>query len=226
MDFSFLTEYYMFYVKGMQSTILLSVFTILLGIVIGVFLALMKLSRFRLARIVAASYIEFIRGTPVLVQLYIIYYGLPQIGVDFSVITIFGDDFPDIMAAILTLSINSSAYVAEIIRAGIQSIDTGQSEAARSLGLPYKMTMRYVVLPQAFRNILPALGNEFITVIKTSSIVSIIGISELMYKADTVRGNIFQPFEPLVVAAILYFILTYSLSRLLGVLERRMETNA
>lgn len=226
MDFSFLTEYYMFYVKGVQSTILLSVFTILLGIVIGVFLALMKLSRFRLARIVAASYIEFIRGTPVLVQLYIIYYGLPQIGVDFSVITIFGDDFPDIMAAILTLSINSSAYVAEIIRAGIQSIDTGQSEAARSLGLPYKMTMRYVVLPQAFRNILPALGNEFITVIKTSSIVSIIGISELMYKADTVRGNIFQPFEPLVVAAILYFILTYSLSRLLGVLERRMETNA
>ncbi|EPS46696.1 His/Glu/Gln/Arg/opine ABC transporter permease [Clostridium botulinum A1 str. CFSAN002368] len=188
-------------------------------------LSLMKLSKNKILKYIAVSYIEFIRGTPVLVQLYIIYYGLPTIGIRFPEVPILGSNFPDFFAGILALSINSGAYVAEIIRAGIQAVDKGQMEAARSLGMSESMAMKNVIIPQAFKNILPALGNEFITIIKESSIVSIIGIHELMYNADTVRGNIFRPFEPLLVAAVMYFIMTFTLSKLLGVAERRMRVS-
>jgi arginine/lysine/histidine transport system permease protein len=224
LNFNFLSKYYFFYIAGVENTILLALFTVLFGVVFGIILALMKISKNKIARFIAAAYIEFIRGTPLMVQLFIIYYGLPYIGVTFPDIPALGSNFPDFMAGIITMSINSSAYVAEIIRAGIQAVDKGQAEAARSLGLTQTMTMRHIIIPQALKNILPALGNEFITVIKESSIVSIIGIHELMYNADTVRGNIFQPFEPLIVAAIMYFILTFTLSKLLGVVERRMKS--
>lgn len=213
MDFSFLTKYYMFFISGVKNTVLLAVFSVYLGVVFGVFLALMKISKNRIFNIISTSYIEFIRGTPLLVQLYIIYYGLPNIGIN----------LPDFLAGIVALSVNSAAYVAEIIRAGIQAVDKGQREAARSLGMTHNMTMKYIIIPQAFKNILPALGNEFIVVIKESSIVSVIGIHELMYNADTVRGNTFQPFEPLIVVALIYFIITFTLSKLLGLAERRMR---
>ncbi|UUZ94909.1 amino acid ABC transporter permease [Paenibacillus sp. P25] len=196
MDFSFVTKYYQFFIDGAKVTIILSIFTVVLGVILGIFLAMMRVSRISVLKFIATSYIEFIRGTPILVQLYIIYYGLPKIGITFPDVPALGSAFPDFMAGVLALSINSAAYVAEIFRAGIQAIDKGQMEAARSLGMPHAMSMRYIILPQALRNVLPALGNEFIVVIKESSIVSIIGIGELMYKADTVRGNIFQPFEP------------------------------
>ncbi|KGG80695.1 arginine ABC transporter permease [Caloranaerobacter azorensis H53214] len=213
MDFSFLAKYYMFFIYGLKNTILLAIFSVCLGVILGIFLALMKISKNRILNIISTTYIEFIRGTPLLVQLYIIYYGLPNIGID----------LPDFLAGIIALSINSAAYVAEIIRAGIQAVDKGQMEAARSLGMTHNMTMKYIIIPQAFKNILPALGNEFIVVIKESSIVSIIGIHELMYNADTVRGNTFQPFEPLIVVALIYFIITFTLSKLLGLAERRMR---
>ncbi|WP_427339803.1 amino acid ABC transporter permease [Caloranaerobacter sp. DY30410] len=213
MDFSFLAKYYMFFIDGVKNTVLLAIFSVCLGVVFGVFLALMKISKNRIFNIISTSYIEFIRGTPLLVQLYIIYYGLPNIGIN----------LPDFLAGIIALSINSAAYVAEIIRAGIQAVDKGQMEAARSLGMTHNMAMKYIIIPQAFKNILPALGNEFIVVIKESSIVSIIGIHELMYNADTVRGNTFQPFEPLIVVALIYFIITFTLSKLLGLAERRMR---
>ncbi|QIB26884.1 amino acid ABC transporter permease [Caloranaerobacter azorensis] len=213
MDFSFLAKYYMFFIYGLKNTILLAIFSVCLGVILGIFLALMKISKNRILNMISTSYIEFIRGTPLLVQLYIIYYGLPNIGID----------LPDFLAGIIALSINSAAYVAEIIRAGIQAVDKGQMEAARSLGMTHNMTMKYIIIPQAFKNILPALGNEFIVVIKESSIVSIIGIHELMYNADTVRGNTFQPFEPLIVVALIYFIITFTLSKLLGLAERRMR---
>lgn len=203
----------MFFISGVKNTVLLAVFSVYLGVVFGVFLALMKISKNRIFNIISTSYIEFIRGTPLLVQLYIIYYGLPNIGIN----------LPDFLAGIVALSVNSTAYVAEIIRAGIQAVDKGQMEAARSLGMTYNMTMKYIIIPQAFKNILPALGNEFIVVIKESSIVSVIGIHELMYNADTVRGNTFQPFEPLIVVALIYFIITFTLSKLLGLAERRMR---
>ncbi|MTI49941.1 amino acid ABC transporter permease [Sporosalibacterium faouarense] len=223
MDFSFLSKYYLFFLEGSKNTILLSFFTVIIGVILGTLLALMRLSKKKIIKWISASYVEFIRGTPLLVQLYIIYYGLPRMGVDFTAIPVIGDTYGDFIAGIITLSINSAAYVAEIIRAGIQAVDKGQMEAARSLGMPHAMAMKNIIIPQALKNILPALGNEFIVVIKESSIVSIIGIQELMYNADTVRGNLFQPFEPLIIAAIIYFIMTFTLSKLLGVAERRMS---
>lgn len=215
MNFSFLSNYYMFFINGAKFTIFLAFFTVLIGVMLGVILALMKLSNKKILNLIATAYVEFIRGTPVLVQLYIVFYGLPHIGIS----------LPDFVAGIIALSVNSSAYVAEIIRAGIQAVDKGQMEAARSLGMPPAMSMRYIIIPQAIKNILPALGNEFIVVIKESSIASIIGIHELMYNADTVRGNIFQPFEPLIVAAIMYFLMTFTLSKIVGTFERRMKTS-
>lgn len=225
MDFGFLKDYYMFFLSGAKITVLLAVFSVFFGVALGVFFALLKLSNNKLLRGIATSYIEFLRGTPMLVQLYIIYYGLPLIGINFPDIPAFGSSFPDFMAGVVCLSFNSGAYVAEIIRAGIQAVDKGQMEASRSLGFTYAMTMRYIIIPQAFRNILPALGNEFIVIIKESAIVSIIGIHDLMYNADTVRGNIFQPFEPLIIAAIMYFMMTFTLSKALGLVERRLKTS-
>lgn len=212
LDFSFLGKYYMFFLIGAKNTIIIAAFSVLFGVVLGTLLALMKQSKIWVLRTISSAYIEFVRGTPLLVQLFIVYYGLPM-------------NLSAIPAGIVALSFNSGAYVAEIIRAGIGAVDKGQMEAARSLGMTHIESMRYIILPQALRNILPVLGNEFITVIKESSIVSVIGIPEIMYNAETVRGNTFKPFEPLLAAAIIYFVLTYSLSKLVGLTERRLKTS-
>lgn len=213
MDFSFLSQYAPFFLEGAKLTLILAFFTVLFGSIIGLLLSLMRLSTSKILKTISAIYVEFIRGTPMLVQIFIIYYSLPSIGIE----------LPDMTAGILALSINSAAYVAEIIRAGIQAVDKGQMEASRSLGMGYGQAMFHIIIPQAFKNILPALGNEFIVVIKESSIVSMIGLHDLMYNANIVRGNIFRPFEPLLVAAFIYFIMTFTLSKLLGLLERRMK---
>lgn len=224
MDFSFLNNYYGFFINGTKITILLAFFTVILGLVLGTFLSLMKLSKNKLISLIATSYIEFIRGTPLLVQLYLIYYGFPSIGIEFpSISGISGSS--EFIAGVIALSINSAAYIAEIIRAGIQAVDKGQDEAGRSLGFDYKDTMRYIIIPQAFKNVLPALGNEFIVVVKESAIVSIIGIHDLMYNTDTVRGNTFKAFEPLIVTAVIYFIITFTLSKFVSNFERRLATN-
>lgn len=210
-----LSKYYLFFLDGVKYTVVMAFFAVILGTVLGLFLSLMKTSKNKVLKAIATVYVEFIRGTPLLVQLYIIYYGLDYIGIS----------LPGIASGVVTLSINSGAYVAEIIRAGIGAVDKGQTEASRSLGMTQGMTLRYVIIPQAFKNILPALGNEFITIIKESSIVSVIGIAELMYKTDTVRGNTAEPFIPLIIAAVLYFILTFTLSKLVGMLERRLKVS-
>ncbi|MDD4503602.1 MAG: amino acid ABC transporter permease [Clostridiaceae bacterium] len=214
MDFSYLQKYYGFFIDGTVITLLLSFFGVAFGVLLGVVFALMKLSKNPLLKNFAASYIEVIRGTPLLVQLYIVYYGLPRL---------IGMDFEDLTLGIIAISFNSAAYVAEIIRAGILSIDKGQMEAARSLGMSHRMAMTNIIIPQAFKNILPALGNEFIVLIKESAIVSVIGIHDLMYNTDTVRGNTFRPFSPLIVAAAIYFVITFTLSKLLSLLERRLR---
>ncbi|WP_159883698.1 amino acid ABC transporter permease [Paenibacillus puerhi] len=224
MDFSFLPQYYMFFINGTKITLMLAFFTIIFGVAFGLMFCLMRMSRVWPLKALATSYIEFIRGTPFLVQLYMIYYGLPNLGFKLPDFSLMGVSFPDFSFAVIALSINSSAYVAEVFRAGIQAIDKGQMEAARSLGLSQVQAMRFIVLPQAFKNVLPALGNEFIIVVKDSSLVSVIGISELMYSFDTVRGNTFQTFGPLAVVAVIYFIMTFTLSKLLGLAERRMRT--
>lgn len=225
MDFSFLKNYYMFFLDGAKITLLLAVLTIFFGVIFGILLALMRISHNPILKTISAAYIEFIRGTPIMVQLFIVYYGLSFIGITFPDINVLGSSFPDLMAGVTALSINSAAYVAEIVRAGIQAVDKGQMEASRSLGLTYFMSMKSIILPQAIKNILPALGNEFIAIIKESSIVSIIGIHELMYNTDMVRGNTFKPFEPLIVTAGIYFIITFSLSTIVRTLERRLKTS-
>ena len=216
MNLDFIIEYKMFYISGVQNTLLLAIFAVFFGVILGIILALMKLSKKMVLRGIASAYIEFLRGTPVIVQIYIVFYG-------FTYFVPF--DFPDMVWGVVALSLNSGAYVAEIIRAGIKAVDKGQMEAARSIGMPHNMGMRYIVIPQAFKNILPALGNEFIVVVKESAIVSVVGITELMYRADTIRGITYRPFAPLMVAALIYFIITFTLSRLLGIVERRMSAS-
>ncbi|HHU36407.1 MAG TPA: amino acid ABC transporter permease [Treponema sp.] len=227
MNFTFLTKYWSYYLLGAKNTILLALLAVIIGVAIGLFLAILRISKNRGLRFIGTAYVEFIRGTPLLVQLFIIYYGLQAIGIRFPespfLSRILGINFADFMAGVITMGINSGAYVCEIFRSGIQTVDRGQTEAARSLGLSWPRTLRYIIIPQAFRNVLPTLGNEFIVVIKESSIVSIIGIADLMYKANTIRGNTFQPFEPLIVAALVYFLMTFPLSKMLAHIERRMK---
>jgi len=222
LNFRFLLTYWPLFLTGAVNTLVLAFFTVLLGTFIGLGISLMKLSHNKPLVFVSSAYIEIIRGTPLLVQIFIIYYGLP---LNFPAAFVMGIDLSRFIPGIIALSINSSAYVAEIIRAGILAVDKGQMEAARSLGFNTKRAMKLVVLPQAIKNILPALGNEFVVIIKESSIVSVIGIAELMYNSSIVRGVTFRPMEPLLVAAVLYFIMTFSLSKGLGVAERRMRTS-
>lgn len=223
MSFGYLSEYFSFFMKGAGITVFLSFFTVVLGAVFGTGFALMKLSKNIILKGISSVFIEIVRGTPLFVQLFILYYGLPLIGINIPEITAFGMNFTDFIAGILALTINSTAYVAEVIRGGIESIEKGQMEAARSLGFSHNMSMKYIVIPQAVKNILPALGNEFITVIKESSIVSIIGIHEIMFNAQVVSGTTFEPISPYIFAAAMYFVLTFSLSKLLGRFERKMR---
>lgn len=229
MNFSFLNRYWSFYLIGAKNTVLLAIIAVVIGAALGLLLAICRISKSRILRFVSTAYVEFVRGTPLLVQLFIIYYGLQAVGIrfpDIPVMTAILDiNFSDFMSGVITMGLNSAAYVCEIFRSGIQSVDKGQMEAGRSLGLSYGQTLQKIIVPQAIRNVLPALGNEFVVVIKESSIVSIIGIADLMYKANTVRGNTFQPFEPLLVAALVYFLLTFTLSKLLAYIEKRMRNH-
>lgn len=223
MNFEFLSKYYQFFIDGTKITISISLCTLILGFMIGIIVCLGRISRNKIVSFISGAYIEFLRGTPLLVQIYIIYFGLPGLGIQFPD---FGPISSDYIAAVFALSINSSAYIAEILRSGIQSIDKGQMEASRSLGLDYNMSMRYVIVPQALKNVLPALANEFIVLVKESSIASVIGIRDLMYSADIVKGNTYLAFEPLIVASLIYFALTFSLSKLVGLIENKLETKS
>ena len=205
-----LTEYQHYYLQGIGYTLFLSFFSVILGLTLGVIMALAKMSKSKILKTLANIYIEIIRGTPLLVQVFIIYYN--------GVI-----DMGPIVAGIIALSLNSSAYTAEIVRAGIQAVDKGQMEASRSLGMTSGMAMKEVILPQAIKNILPALGNEFIVVIKESAVISIIGVGELMRQTNIVRGITFRQIEPLILVAGIYFVLTFSLAKLLGRFERRLK---
>lgn len=214
MNFIFLEKYYEYFLKGTYTTIELASFAVVFGTIIGLGLTFLRRSEIKVIRFLASVYVEFIRGTPVLVQIYVIYIGLPK------VINI---GLSDIVVGAVALSLNSGAYVSEIIRAGINAVDKGQTEAARSLGMNKKMAMFEIIIPQAFKNILPALGNEFIAIIKDSSMVSVIGVAELMYNAGIVRGNTALGLEPIIVAAVIYFILTFTMTRGLIILERKMK---
>ena len=222
MDFSFLSDYYMYFIDGIKLTLFISLISLFLGTLFGIVLYAMKKSKFTILKInifkvLSSAYIEVVRGTPLYLQIMIVYYGADQI---------FNLDMPAIASGILAISLNSAAYVSELIRAGIEAVDKGQLEAARSLGMNYSKAMLLVIIPQAIKNILPAIGNEFIAVIKESSMASTIGVAELMYAANKVTGRIFRSFEPLIISAICYFVLTYTLGRVIKYIERRMNTDA
>ena len=215
-------RYYRFFLEGVSNTLIISVFTVLFGTILGVLMAMARMSKFKPLKWLATAYIEFFRGTPLMVQLMFIFYGLPMIGVTFPKIS-FIPDFDRFAAGVVAMSLNSCAYVAEIIRSGIQAVDVGQMEAARSLGFHHREAMTLVILPQAVRNILPALGNEFVTNIKESSIVSVISIADLMFRAKGIIAKTYSSLECLAVVAIIYFLLTFLGGRLIALMERRMS---
>ncbi|MGL5914968.1 MAG: amino acid ABC transporter permease, partial [Culicoidibacterales bacterium] len=214
MSFEFIMEYWPLYLQGAGVTLLLAFFTVLLGFVFGILLAFAKISKRRWLSLLATTYIEIVRGTPLLVQMLIVFYMLPTFGVNIP--NLFGiAKFGDYTLVILALVINSAAYIAEIIRGGIQAVDKGQTEAALALGMSQSLMMRKIILPQAIKNILPALGNEFIVIIKESAIVSVVGITDLMFAAQQVRSATYLPFEPLIMAAAVYFVMTFTLSKIM-----------
>ncbi len=222
MDFSFLNNFSMYLINGTVVTLVISLITVVLGAILGTLLALMKLSKNKILHFLASAYIEIFRGTPMFLQIligFILLYGkipVPR----FYIMNV---EFALLIAGITPLAMNSGAYVAEIVRGGIQAVSKGQTEAAYSLGLKPTLTMRFVILPQAIRNILPALGNEFVTVIKDSSLLSAIGVAELVYGANSIQGITSKGLEPLLAAAVIYFVLTFTTSRLLGLWEKKLS---
>ena len=208
---------YKFILEGLFHTILIAFFAVIIGIVIGVIIALIRNyyethRKLKILNRLATWYVDVIRGTPVVLQLMIIYYVIFK-SVDISTVVV----------GVLAFGINSGAYVSEIIRSGVRSVPIGQSEAGYSLGLEYYQVMRYVVLPQAVRNILPALGNEFITLLKETSVGAYVGIIELTKASDIIASRTYDYFFPLVIIAIIYLIMTLGLTRVVQFMERRLN---
>ena len=207
-------KYWPLFLEGATTTVLLSFFSVIVGVGCGTLMALARLSQNTFLSKAAKVYIDISRGTPLLVQLYLVYFGLATVL-----------DLNDFVSGVIAVSVNTTAYIAEIIRSGIQSVDKGQMEAARSMGMPKRMAMRQIILPQAMKNILPAIGNEFATLIKETSIVSLIGIHDLMYSSDTVRGATFTVFIPLLMTAFLYFVMTTTIAFFMDKLERKLQAS-
>lgn len=216
MDFRFdiIHEYSQFFLKGTLLTIGLSLAAVFFGTIIGLIIGLGKMNKNKLIASPFICYVGLFRGTPLLVQVLVVHFGVVPSIIGHSNGT---------LAAIVALSLNASAYIAETFRAGIQSIDRGQMEASRSLGMTHIKAMRYIILPQALKRILPPLGNEFISLIKDSSLASTIATPELMYWAQAMNAQYYRVWEPYITSAVIYLLLTLSMSQLLKHLERRMD---
>ena len=208
-----LQKYYMLFVTGTWNTLWISAVTVLLGTLLGMLIALMRMGKIKPFQIFTNVYIEILRGTPILLQLYFFWIFLPKI---------LPVEISDLNCILIALIINASAYISEIIRAGIGAVDKGQWEAAKSIGLSPIHTLTHVILPQAIKNILPALCNEFISTVKGTSLASVFFVGELMTQYKTVASITYLPLQPLVVAGIIYFFLNFILSRSVRVLERRL----
>ncbi len=208
---------------GIGMTLYVTLLAILLGIVIGLVMALARLSSNLILKVIANVYIEVVRGTPLFVQILILAYGVPYLVSQVSGGNVRFNWEPIVIVGVLACGMNSGAYLAEIIRSGIQAVSQGQIEASRSLGLTGTQTMRYVVLPQAFRIILPAMGNEFVTLIKETSILSYIGIVEITREGMLWAARDFKSFPAYIGVAIVYMCLTIPLSRLVTYMEKRMS---
>ncbi len=220
MNFRFLTDPFFINLlfQGLFTTLGLAFAAVALGSVLALVLAIIRMSKNKLAKALVVAYVELIRGTPIVVQLIIVYalFNLPVLLVGNLDVSLF-------IPGIITLFINSSAYMSEVVRAGVEAVDRGQTEAGRSLGLTAAQTFRKIVLPQAIKNILPALGNEFVTLIKETSVLSFLGVAELTYQAKMVQSATYSIIEVYIVIAVLYFALTFPTSKLIAYFERRMK---
>ena len=214
LDFSQIVPYIPFMLKGIWTTIQFVFVAIILGSILGTVLALFKIGNVKALRWFADGYTSIFRGTPLILQLMIIYYSIPQLT---------GYDINPFLSAVLAFGLNSSAYISEIIRAGIQAVDKGQMEAAQALGIPYRAMMKDIILPQALKNILPALMNEFITLTKESAIVSTIGYLDLMRRAQVVGSDLFRNFEPLLFVGLIYWCMVMVLTVIGRMFERRLK---
>ena len=212
MDFELIQRALPILLMGAGVTIEITAFSVAIGFFIGLFVGIARISQFKILQIMAAVYADCIRGTPLLVQIFLIYFALPMA---------IGQRVEPFIAAVAACGINSGAYVSEVFRAGIQAIDVGQMEAGRSLGLTWWQTMRFIILPQAFKNILPPLGNEFIAMLKDSSLVSVIGFEELTRRGQLIIAQTYGSFEIWMTVAVLYLIMTMAISRIVAFLEKR-----
>ncbi|WP_058952827.1 ectoine/hydroxyectoine ABC transporter permease subunit EhuC [Clostridium tyrobutyricum] len=213
MNIDFIKNILPILLKGSVMTVELTVITIILGSILGILLALLRLSNNLVLKYVSNFYTWIFRGTPLLLQLFFFYYGLPFIGIELTPFT----------AAIIGLALNCGAYMAEIIRGGIQSIDQGQFEAAKALGFSYTQTMQRIILPQTFKVIIPPVGNEFISILKDTSLVSTIAMVELMRSAQQIYATSFDPISVFLTAAVFYLIMTTVFTTVFGIIERRLS---
>lgn len=222
MSFSFIDKFLPYFNDGLIVTLIISAFVVVFGTILGTMIALGKLSKIRFLRWVANAYIEIFRGTPMLVQIMIGFQVLGKMPLPEFQLGILTEDLSRLVPGIIVLSMNSGAYVAEIVRSGINAVPKGQTEAAYSLGIRPRQTMLKVILPQAIRNILPALGNEFVTIIKDSSLLATIGVMELYNGAQTTSSTTYQSLSPWLLVAVYYFVVTFITSRLVNLLERKL----
>lgn len=221
-DFSFLGKYWPLFLQGSELTLIISVIGVIFGFLIGLLLVLMRMSRLKVLNWVAGIYVSIVRGTPSMIQVLLIYYILSK-SLPIPQAQVLGSGLDRIVPGALALGLNSGAYTSEIFRSGIISIPTGQTEAGLSLGLSRRDTLFEIILPQALRNTLPAMGNEFITLIKESSVLFYIGVQEVTAEALGVGGTLYNFIPPLIIAAIIYFVITQALALLLNWLEKRMS---
>lgn len=217
-------EYWQLFLQGVVCTVSLSALTVVLGFILALVLATCRMGRSRILRAVSTAYVELFRATPMVVQVFIIFYVVFDGIKVLPGFKLFGFiRFERFFPAVVALALNSGAYLSEIIRSGIQSIDGGQTEAARSLGLSSWKTMRFIVLPQAIKNILPAIANEFVTIIKESAICYTIGVQDIMSAVNAVKGATYKMGEALIIATVLYFCLTFPTSKVIAHFERKMS---
>lgn len=216
-------KYIQLFKEGLICTISLSALTVVAGFILALVLALMRLSKVAPLKAIASAYVEIFRATPLMVQLFLVYFVLLA-DVSLPSFKLFGFiRFERFIPGVIALSLNSGAYLSEIIRSGIQSIELGQTEASRSLGMSQLQTMRYIILPQAIKNILPAIANEFVTIIKESSICWTIGVQEIMSAVNSIKAATYTCGEALIIAACVYFCLTFPTSKIIEYFERRMS---
>ena len=215
-DFSLIWNSLPLLLAGAGVTIEITAIAVGLGFVFGLITSVCRLSGVKILNILAVCFVNIIRGTPLLVQIFLIYFALPMI---------IGERINPFVAAVAACSVNSGAYVAEIFRAGIQSVDKGQMEAGRSLGLSWMQTMRYIILPQAFKHVIPPLGNEFISMTKETSLVSVIGFEELTRRGQLIIAKTYGSFEIWLTVAFIYLVMTFTIAQLVSYLERRFATD-